>query len=65
MVNILITYTTIFLYLKLYGNLQLSPSGVSNTVHVGCSVLYHVLPNLTSDMAVSMDWLHAINPLIY
>ena len=36
--------TYISIYLKLFGNLQQSPSGVSETVHVGCSVLYCILP---------------------
>ena len=27
-------------------------------------VLYHVLPNLTSDVVLGVDWLHAINPWI-
>ena len=52
------------LYLKLCGNLQLSSSGVSRMVHIGCRVLCHVLPNLTSDVVLGMDWLHAINPWI-
>ena len=30
-------------------------------VHVGCHVWCHVLPNLTSDMVLGMDWLHSIN----
>ena len=34
------------------------------TVHEGCHVLCHVLPNLTSDMVLGMDWLHDINPWI-
>ena len=33
-------------------------------VHVGCHVLCHVLPNLTSDVVLGMDWLHVINPRI-
>ena len=56
--------TTIPLYLKLLGNLQLCSSGVSKMVHVGCHVLCYVLLNLTSDMVLGMDWLHAINPRI-
>ena len=52
------------LFVKLCGILQKSSSGVSDTVHVGCSVLYHALPDLTSDMVLCMDWLHTINPLI-
>ena len=56
--------TAVPLYLKLYGNLQLCSSGVSKMVHVGCHVLCHVLPNLTSDVVLGMDWLHAINPWI-
>ena len=50
--------------LKLCGNLQYSPSIVSKTVHVVCSVLCHVLPNVTSDMVLGIYWLYAINPLI-
>ena len=37
---------------------------MSETVHVGCSVLCHALPNFTSDVVLDMDWLYAINPLI-
>ena len=37
---------------------------MSKTVHVGCRVLYHVLPNLTSDVVLGSDWLHVINYLI-
>ena len=33
-------------------------------VHIGCRVLCHVLPNLTSDVVLGLDWLHAINPWI-
>ena len=33
-------------------------------VHVGCHVLCHVLPNLTSDVVLGMDWLYDINPWI-
>ena len=33
-------------------------------VHVGGCVLYHVLPNLTSDVVLGMDWLYDINPQI-
>ena len=51
-------------YLKLHGNLQKSPSGVSETIHVGYCVLYCIFPKLTSDVVLRMDWLHAINPLI-
>ena len=54
--------TAVPLYLKLCGNLQSCSSGVSKMVHVGCLVLYHILPNLTSDMILGMDWLHDINP---
>ena len=57
-------FTAIPLYQKMYGNLQYSPSGVSEIVHRGCSVLYHVLPNLTSDVLLGKDRLHAINPRI-
>ena len=56
--------TTITLYLKLYGHLQLSLSGMSELVHIGYSVLCCFLPNLASDMVLGMDWLDAINPLI-
>ena len=56
--------TAVPLYLKLCGNLQSYSSGVSKMVHVGCCVLCHVLPNLTSDVVLGMDWLHAINPRI-
>ena len=52
------------LYLKQCGNLQSCSSGVSKTVHVGCLVLYCVLPNLANDVVLGMDWLHAINPQI-
>ena len=55
--------TAVPLYLKLCGNLQSSSSGVSKTVYIGC-VLCYVLLNLTSDMVLCMDWLHAINPRI-
>ena len=54
--------TAIPLYLKLCGNLQSCSSGVSEMVHVGCGVLCHVLPNLTSNVVSGMDWLHTINP---
>ena len=30
-------------------------------VHVGCYVLCRVLPNLTTNMVLGMDWLHTIN----
>ena len=33
-------------------------------VYAGCPVLCHVLPNLTSDVVLGMDWIHAINPQI-
>ena len=33
-------------------------------VHVGCCVLYHLLPNLISDVVLGMDLLHNINPWI-
>ena len=33
-------------------------------VHVGCHVLYHVLPTLSSDVVIGMDWLHASSPLM-
>ena len=50
------------LYLKPCGNMKLCSSGVFQTVHVGCHVLYHVLLNLTSNVVLGMDWLYAINP---
>ena len=37
---------------------------MSKTVYVGCCVLCHVLPNLTSYVVLNMDWLHTINPLL-
>ena len=58
------SFTAVPLYLSLCRNLQSYSSGVSETVHVGCCVLCHVLPHLTSDVVLSMDWLHAINPWI-
>ena len=39
-------------------------SEVSEMVHIGCHVLFCVLPNLTSDVVLGIDWLHAINPWI-
>ena len=33
-------------------------------VYIGGYVLYHVLPNLTSDVVLGMDWLYDINPQI-
>ena len=48
-------------YLKLYGSLQSFSSGVPKMIYVGC-VLCHVLPNVTSDVVLAMDWLHAISP---
>ena len=56
--------TIVPLYLKLCGNLQLYYFGVFTKVYVVCHVLCHVLPNLTSDVVLGMDWLHAINPQI-
>ena len=56
--------TAIPLYLKLGGNFQSSPSGVSKTAYIGCRVFFYVFPNLTSDMVLGMDWLHTINPQI-
>ena len=56
--------TAVSLCLKLCGNLQNSPCGVSRTVHAGYHVLSHVLRNLTSGMVLGMDWLHAINLVI-
>ena len=47
--------TAVSLYFKLYGNLQSCSSGVSKMVYVGCRVLCHVLPNLTSDVNLEMD----------
>ena len=52
------------LYLKPYGNLQSCSSRIPEMVHVSCHVLYYVLPNLTSDVVLGMDWPHAINPWI-
>ena len=43
------------LYLKLYEDLQSCSSGVAETVHVSGCILYHVLPNLTSDVVLGMD----------
>ena len=58
-----IDYSTVVpLYLKLCGNLQLYSSGVFKIVHVGCHVLYQILPNLTSNVVLGMDWLHSKNP---
>ena len=37
---------------------------MSEIVHIGCSILCCILPNLTNDVVLGMDWLHAINPLI-
>ena len=37
---------------------------MSKTVYVVCRVLYRILPNLASDVVLSMDWLYAINPQI-
>ena len=37
---------------------------MSKSIHVGCCVLCYILPNLTSDMVLGMDWLHMVNPLI-
>ena len=56
--------TAVPLNLKLYGDLQSCSSGVFKMVHVGFYVLYYALPIPTSDMLLSMDWLHAINPWI-
>ena len=55
-------FTAIPLYLKPSVNPQSRSFGVSEMVHVGCSVLYRVLPNLTSNVILGMDWLHRINP---
>ena len=49
-------------HLKLCGSLQTSPSGVCKLVHIGCHVFCCVLPNLASDVVLSMNWLHEINP---
>ena len=63
--NSIVNYSTaIPLYWKLCRILQQSPSIVSEIVHIGCSILYCILPNLTSDVVLGMDWLHAINPLV-
>ena len=56
--------TAVPLYLKLHGYLQLCSSGMSKTEHVAFQVLCCVLPNLTSDIILGMDWLHALNPCI-
>ena len=56
--------TSIPFYLKLSGNLQKSPFGLSETVNVACSALYCVLLNLTSDVVLGMNWLHTINHMI-
>ena len=53
--------TAIPLYFILCGNLQLSSYGVSKMVHIGCRILCCILPNLTNDVVLGMDWLHAIN----
>ena len=55
--------TVILLSLKLYYYLLAGPPGVSETVHVGFYVLCYILPNLTSDLVLGIDWL-AINSLI-
>ena len=34
---------------------------MSKTIHVGWHVLYHFLPDQTSDMVLGMDWLYTIN----
>ena len=57
-------FTAVPLYLKLCGDFQSCSSGVFKTVHIGCKVLYYVLPNLTSDVVLGKDRLHAINPRI-
>ena len=54
--------TAVPLYLKLCGTYTKIPLE-SKTVHVGCHVLYCVLPNLTSDVVLGMDWLHETQPL--
>ena len=56
--------TAVPLYFKLCGRFQLYSSGVSKMAHVGCCVLFCVLPNLTSDVVLGMDQLNAINPQI-
>ena len=56
--------TAIPLYINLYGYLQSCSSGVPETLYVVCYVLYYILPHLTSDVVLSMDWLHTINPWI-
>ena len=52
------------IYLKICGNLQSYSSGVSKTIHVGCCILCHVLPNSTSNMVLGIDWLYSSNPRI-
>ena len=54
--------TAVSFHSKLCGNSKSSPSGVSEPID--CHVLYHVLPNLTSDVVLGMDRLHAIICLI-
>ena len=56
--------TAIPFYLKLCVNLQQSTFGVFETLHVCCSVFCYILPKLTSDVVLGMDWLHLINSLI-
>ena len=56
--------TAIPLYLKLYRDLPLCSSRVFVTVYVSCCVLCHILPNLTIDVILGMDWLCDINPQI-
>ena len=53
--------TAVPLYLKLCENLQSHFSRVSEILHIGCCILYSILQNLTRDMLLGMDWLHAIN----
>ena len=33
-------------------------------VHVGCQALYCIFPNLTNNVVLGMDWLHAIKTQI-
>ena len=37
---------------------------MSETIYIACSVLCCILPNLTSDVLLGMDWLYVLNPLI-
>ena len=48
-------FTAVPLYLKLCINLHNSPSAMLESVHIGCNILCHVLPNLTSNVVLGMD----------